>query len=243
MTRTYLVRGMLAGLLAGLAALAFAKLVAEPQIARAERFEAQVDAAQHRPLDKPLVSRDVQDTIGLGTGVAVAGIALGGLFGLGFAVVYRRFGDTPARATAAEVALAGFVALFAVPFLKYPANPPSVGNPDTIGRRTALYFTCVAIGLLAVVVAAAIRALAAPRLGSWNATLAGAAALLALITVAYVALPGIDEVPSGFPATLLWRFRLASAGTEAVLWGTLGIAFGALTERSEARARAAAAGG
>ena len=33
-------------------------------------------------------------------------------------------------------------------------------------------------------------------------------------------------------ATLLWRFRLASLGTQAVLWTTMGLLFGALTERS-----------
>ena len=41
-------------------------------------------------------------------------------------------------------------------------------------------------------------------------------------------------VPAAFPATALWRFRLASVGVQAVLWATLGIGFGALTERREA---------
>ena len=33
-----------------------------------------------------------------------------------------------------------FLSVILVPFLKYPANPPSVGKPDTIAVRTALYF-------------------------------------------------------------------------------------------------------
>ena len=42
--------------------------------------------------------------------------------------------------TAALIALSGFIAIYAVPILRYPANPPSIGNPDTIGMRTAIYF-------------------------------------------------------------------------------------------------------
>jgi predicted cobalt transporter CbtA len=73
---------------------------------------------------------------------------------------------------------------------------------------------------------------AAPGYGNWNATLLAVGGFLALVVLAYVALPGIDEVGPGFPAILLWRFRLASLGTQAVLWTTLGLLFGALTERS-----------
>jgi predicted cobalt transporter CbtA len=56
------------------------------------------------------------------------------------------------------------------------------------------------------------------------------------VTIAYLVLPGVNEVPRDFPAAVLWRFRLASLGTQAVLWATLGLVFGALTERSLARA-------
>jgi predicted cobalt transporter CbtA len=44
-------------------------------------------------------------------------------------------------------------------------------------------------------------------------------------------LPGIHEVPAGFPADVLWHFRVASLGTSAVLWATIGLGFGALAER------------
>src|SRR5437764_909537 len=51
-----------------------------------------------------------------------------------------------------------------------------------------------------------------------------------------LALPAVNEVPKDFPAVVLWRFRLASLGTQAVLWAALGLVFGALTERSLATA-------
>ena len=50
---------------------------------------------------------------------------------------------------AIAVAVTGFAGVFLLPFLKYPANPPAVGDPDTIGRRTALYLVAVAWSLLA----------------------------------------------------------------------------------------------
>jgi len=41
----------------------------------------------------------------------------------------------------ALLALAAFITIALVPMLKYPANPPAVGNPDTIGPRTGLYLS------------------------------------------------------------------------------------------------------
>ena len=129
-----------------------------------------------------------------------------------------------------------FVAVELVPYLKYPASPPSVGNPATIGRRTVLYFAVIAISVVLCIAAVQIGRRLAPRFGNWNATLMAAAAFIALVSIAYLALPGINEVPRDFPAVVLWRFRLASLGTQAVLWAALGLVFGALTERSLARA-------
>jgi predicted cobalt transporter CbtA len=44
-------------------------------------------------------------------------------------------------------------------------------------------------------------------------------------------LPTINEVPTEFPAVVLWKFRVASMGAQLIMWGTLGIAFGASVER------------
>jgi hypothetical protein len=72
------------------------------------------------------------------------------------------------------------------------------------------------------------------RYGGWNAALiAGAAYLIVVIAVA-LALPSVNEVPDGFPAVVLWQFRIASAGAQVIMWTTLGLAFGALMERAAA---------
>ena len=232
MTRTLLARGMGVGLVAALCAFVFSFLVGEPQVERAIELEAQVAAAAGAAAEPEVVSRTVQRTAGLATAAALYGLAIGGLFGIAFAVAYGRIGSFSPRAAAGLLALGGFVALQLAPFLKYPPNPPAVGNPDTIGRRTVLYLLMVAISVLAALFAVSSGRRAAPRLGNWNATLLAVGGFLLLVTAAYLVLPGVDEVAAGFPATLLWRFRLASVGTQAVLWTTVGLLFGALTERS-----------
>jgi predicted cobalt transporter CbtA len=239
--RTLLIRGMVVGVAAAALAYLFARLFGEPQIDRAIGFE---DAHAMPGMAGPeLVSRTVQSTLGLGVAVVVYGAALGGLFGLAFAFAHGRLGRLGTRATSLVVAAVGFAAVFLVPYLKYPANPPSVGNPETIGRRTALYFTMVAVSLAAAVGAVIAARALAPRLGTWDAVLAAAGGFVVLVAVVGWLLPTVDEVPADFPATLLWRFRVASLGVQAVLWATFGLLFGALTERALRRdARTVAVG-
>jgi Probable cobalt transporter subunit (CbtA) len=225
--RTLLIRGMIVGIAAAALVYLFATVFGEPQINHAIAYE---DAHTGPGMAAPeIVSRTVQSTLGLGVAVLVYGVALGGVFGLAFA--YGRLGPLAARGTSLLVAGAGFVAVFLVPYLKYPASPPAVGDPDTIGRRTALYFTMLAISLAAAIGAVITARNLTTRFGGWNAVLLAAGGFVVVVAVAGWLLPAVDEVPADFPATVLWRFRLASVGVQAVLWTTLGLLFGALTER------------
>ncbi|MGF6768499.1 putative cobalt transporter CbtA [Paraburkholderia sp. GAS199] len=234
-----LMRGMLAGVVAGLIAFGFAKVAGEPQVERAIAFEEHVHAMEGEAPEPELVSRDTQAGLGLLTGVVAYGAAFGGLFALTFAYAWGRVGKLGARPLAAWLALGAFVAFVVVPNLKYPANPPSVGDPDTIGYRTGLFFLTIAISVAIMALALNVRAVAARRFGQWNGALAGLVAFVVMLTVVLAALPVIDEVPAAFPATLLWKFRVAAIGMQAVIWTTLGALFGALAERTErASARA-----
>jgi hypothetical protein len=184
-------------------------------------------------LPKPqLVSRETQAGLGLFTGVTVYSAAVGGLFSLVFAFVYGRVGRFGPRATAALLALGGFVAIALVPDLKYPANPPSVGNPETIGLRTELFFVMLVISVAALVLAVALARRLSVRYGAWNATLIAGAAFVVIIAIVQYVLPEINEVPEQFSAVVLWRFRVAALGIQVVLWTTIGLLFGVLTERS-----------
>jgi predicted cobalt transporter CbtA len=231
MARQLLVRGMLVGLAAGLLAFAFAYLFGEPSVQKAIDFEDQLARLHHEPPDPEIVSRGVQRTLGLLTGTTVLGVALGGTFALVFAGIYGRVGRLQARATSALLALAAYVTITLVPATKYPPNPPTVGNPATIDRRTLLFFAMIAVTIAAAIAALRIRRDLLARVGDWNATLAAAGAFALLIAAAELILPGIHEVPAGFPADVLWHFRVASLGTSAVLWATIGLGFGALAER------------
>ncbi|UUN29722.1 CbtA family protein [Streptomyces sp. FIT100] len=249
--RSLLVRGMLAGLIAGLFAFAVAYTVGEPAVdgsiaveeaqaaqeahaghggaAPAEADEAAGEAAGE---EEELVSRPVQSTAGLATGVLVYGVALGGMASLAFSFVLGRVGRFSPRATAALMAAAAFTTVYLVPFLKYPATPPAVGNPDTIGKRTTLFFLMILLSVLLGIAAVIIGRRLAPRMGNWNATLAAGAGFIAVVAVAFVFLPANDDaVKPGFPAALLWEFRVASLAVQAVLWTVFGVVFGVLAQR------------
>ena len=236
-------RGMLVGVAAGLLCFGFLKLVGEPPVDAAIAFEARLEEAKAhagtlaRGTDAAaeetapeLVSRDVQAGLGLLTGVTVYGAALGGLFALAFVLALGRIGDFSPRATAALLAVAGFVAVYLVPMLKYPPNPPAVGEPGTIGIRTALYFSMIALSIVAMVGAAMIRARLRSRLGAWNAALIAGGTYLITMVVAGLAMPMSNEIPPNFPAVILWQFRIASIGAQLLLWTGLGLGLGAAAE-------------
>ena len=73
--------------------------------------------------------------------------------------------------------------------------------------------------------------------GAWNATLIGAAVFVVAVVIFGLAMPPLDEVPEGFPAVVLWQFRMASLGAQAMLWTVLGLGFGAWVERDFAQAK------
>ncbi|UQI46826.1 CbtA family protein [Streptomyces sp. HU2014] len=226
--RALLVRGMLAGLAAGVLALIVAYLLGEPQVDSAIAFE---EAHSHEHGGEEAVSRTLQSTAGLATGILVYGVALGGIAALAFCVALGRVGRFGPRATAALVSLGALLTVYVVPFLKYPANPPAVGDPDTIAKRTTLYFLMIALSVLLAVAAVVLGKRLAPRLGAWYATVAAAAGFVAAVGLAYAFLPAINEVPDGFSATLLWRFRLSALAMQLLLWTGFGLVFGHLAER------------
>ncbi|WP_410571362.1 CbtA family protein [Amycolatopsis sp. cmx-4-61] len=241
MMKTLLVRGMLAGLIAGVLAFGFAYAFGEPSVNTAIGLEESGghahshDASAAAPAEgheEELVPRDIQSTLGLLTGVLVYGVAIGGLLSLAFAFAQGRLGNLRPRVTALLLTAGAFAVVFLVPFLKYPANPPAVGQPGTIGSRTELYFGFVAVSLLVGILATVFGRKLADRFGAWNGFLLAAAGYLVVTGVVAWLLPVVDEVPANFPASTLWSFRTASVGTQVTLWLALGLAFGAFAEKA-----------
>ncbi|KRD20915.1 MULTISPECIES: CbtA family protein [unclassified Streptomyces] len=227
--RNLLVRGMLAGLAAGVLALVVAYFLGEPNVDGAIGFEESHAPAHEHEVE--LVSRSLQSTAGLATGVLVYGVAFGGIAALAYCFALGRVGRFSPRATALLLSGAALLTVYVVPFLKYPANPPAVGDHDTIAKRTTLYFLMMVLGVLLAVAAVIAGKRLAPGLGAWYATVVAVLGFTVVIGLAYAFLPSVNEVPTDFPAALLWRFRLSSLALQITMWAGFGLVFGELAER------------
>jgi predicted cobalt transporter CbtA len=239
--RNFLIRGLIAGFVAGFVAFLVAHQVGEPHVDRAIAIEEADSAEAHahedaepaghaHEEDGTVVSRANQSTWGLATGTLAVGTALGGLVALVAAGLMGRIGRlTPGQSTAL-VALLGFVSVALVPFLKYPATPPAVGDPDTISSRTGLYFGYLLISVLAAVAATVIAQRVWSRVGSYAAVLGGVGTYLVVIVVAAVVMPTVNEI-GDFPADTLWYFRESSLMTLAAMWATIGAVLTGLVGR------------
>lgn len=253
--RNFLVRGLLAGFIASLFSFGIAYTVGEPQVDAAiaveeadaaaapahDAAEPAADGHDHSHSDEggTEVSRDNQSTFGLATGILTVGTALGGVIGLASAFAVGRIGRMRPSQTTAVVAVVGYVAFSLVPFLKYPANPPAVGNGDTIGDRTLYYFIVQGIAILAAIAAVMIASRLLPRLGTYRTLLATVGGFLAVVIVTAIAMPTVNEL-GDFPADTLWLFRLSSLLTNLTLWAGIGIILvgliGKLYEQETAKA-------
>ncbi len=231
MLRSLLICGLIAGVLGGLLATGFARGVGEAAVDQAIVFEGAKAAVAGEPEEPALVSRSTQKDFGLLTAAVVLGLAIGGLFALAFAAVYRRVGKASPARTALWLAATAYAVVFLVPFIRYPSNPPAVGSPDTIGRRTLLYVCMIVISLLAAYIAVRLRPAYARRFQPATATLLAIATYAAIVLVAGLVLPGVHEIPADFPAATLWRFRESTVGMQAILWTTIGLVFAGLAPR------------
>src|SRR3954452_12483455 len=226
--RQFLKIGALAGGLAGLALALFLEIVGEPAINRAVSLEESTEVGSSHEM----FTRFTQQ-IGGGIGAVLYGVAVGLIFAVVFAAVRHRLAPRTDFRRAAVLGMTAFVGVFLVPFLKYPANPPGVGDPSSISRRTILYLIMLGWSLVAT--------WAAWRLARWLRTDRGLPedrwVPLTVIVYAVIVGAGLVLLPAntdkvGVPAILLWRFRVASAGGALVFWTTLGMAYGFLQTRS-----------
>jgi predicted cobalt transporter CbtA len=267
MVRALVLRGAAVGALGGLLAYLFAWVFAEPTIQAAIDYESGRDeakaalaAATGQAADAPdpeLFSRAVQGNIGLGVGVIAFGVAIGLFFAVAFCMAFGRTGNVRPRQLSLLVALAGFLTLFLVPFLKYPSNPPSIGNPDTIRDRGALWLLMVVASVVCAIGATWLGKRLQARFGTWNATLLACAAFVVVMGAGMAVLPALGQLSAnvevsgslltetpqplrdstgaivypGFDADLLYRFRLYSVGAQVILWTAIGLAFAPLADR------------
>jgi predicted cobalt transporter CbtA len=157
----------------------------------------------------------------------ILGTSIAALFGIVFAYSRQSIPGSSNKRKALIVAGIMWFVLFLVPALKYPANPPAVGNPETIYYRQSLYVAFLAIsGFSALGLAYFYR-----RLGD-KATknVVVPAAYAAIMVIAYIAMPpNPDQITA--PIDLQTSFRIASGFTLSIFWVLLGIILGSFWDK------------
>lgn len=162
----------------------------------------------------------------------ILGTSLGALFGIVF--VYSRFSlllysNSNVKKALVLAGVMWFV-LFLIPALKYPANPPSVGDPDTIYYRESLYIGLLTISGFSALGLALLYRMLRKRTNNKNRTIVVSVIYAAIIVGAFLVLPpNPDKITA--PADLVQGFRIASAFTMATFWGLLAITLGAFWDR------------
>jgi predicted cobalt transporter CbtA len=234
--RTVLVSAIVAGLIGGAIASAFHGLFTEPVIDRAIAAEEERAAAQpgHHS-EEPVVSRRGQK-MGLVVGLLLYGTTWGLLVGLALHAT-REWAPRGWSLARRGTVLAGLIGWSAAifPFIKYPANPPGVGEPESIGYRQTLYIGFIALAVLGLALATALRR----RAGGW---LVPALFYAAWAVGLYVLMPPNPD-PVRLSEAIVRPFRALSLAGLVIFWVVLGVALAVFgSDRSGGRARLARSG-
>jgi len=156
-------------------------------------------------------------------GGAIYGAGLGSLFGVVFVFARNKLPGKNNKQKAIFLAGMMWFVLFLMVSLKYPANPPAVGNPETIYYREILYVSYVMISGFAALSLAVI----------WIRTRINSKRIIvplmytAIMVTTYFVMPSSpDKIEISMD--LIQTFRILTAITIGVFWGILGIIFGSL---------------
>ena len=159
------------------------------------------------------------------SGQILAGVILGTSVGSLFGIVFAYSRNTLPGKTYLQksLVLAGvmWLTIYFIPFLKYPANPPTVGDPETVVLRGILYLTFIGIS--------GFGALGFYKLYHKLKTkkLIAIAGYVVFIGIVFVAMPQNPDLVTA-PMSLVDSFRIVSAFTVSLFWISLGLILGSL---------------
>jgi hypothetical protein len=226
--KSFVLRGALAGVAGAAATVLVLLILGEQSI----RDAIAIEEAAGGGGDEPLFTRPEQ-VLGGSIGVALYAVLIGTIFGIVYAATRHWIGRVPEWKRAFRLAGLAFTAVYLVPFVKYPPNPPAVGDPETVNDRTIAYLAMLGIGIVAIVLAFRLaQALRAQGWGSPVTAPAAVALFVAIVAVAYALLPANDD-PIEVGAKLIWRFRMASLGGQVAFWAVFGTVFAWLSIQAE----------
>jgi len=225
------------GVIAGII-LAFLNLgIVEPTIDKAIALEVQKQASSGENVNmSALIDYRYWQKAGAFAGGAIYGAGFASLFGVIFVFARSKLPGKNNKQKAILLAGIMWLVLFLMVALKYPANPPAVGDPETIYYRETLYVGYIMISGLAALGLAVI----------WIRTTINSKRIIiplmyaAIMVTAYVVMPSNPdkiEISMG----LLQTFRILTAITIGVFWGILGIIFGSLWDKFSSKEQTLAA--
>jgi hypothetical protein len=216
-----ILRGALAGAVAGVLGFVFEHIFAEPVITKSIDYEYGRDAiltalnhAARRPFsisDPEIFTRATQSTIGAATGIIGFSVAMGALVAVVYLVLHGRFAIRP-RNLAWAIAGFGFLGVYLLPFVKYPANPPAIGHPFTIHTRGQLYLVMVLGSLIMLGLAVLLGRKLAPRFGAVGAVVMAGVAFLIAYSILIGVLPSLGDLHANLAQ--VHQFGYARAATE-----------------------------
>jgi predicted cobalt transporter CbtA len=225
---TFIAITLLAGAIAGTILGAINQVVVEPYVDHAIELEMR-NTAQSGQVINPAEFAAYRFWQKGGEIIAgtILGLSIGSLYGIVFAYTRGSISGTNNKKKALIVASIMWFVLFLMPALKYPPNPPAVGNPETIYYRQSLYVAFLAIsGFSALGLTFLYRKMASSN--TKKAIIPSAYA--AIMAGAYLAMPANPD-PINAPIDLVIGFRITSAITISVFWALLGIIFGTFWDK------------
>jgi predicted cobalt transporter CbtA len=229
-TLTFIAISLLSGFIAGTILALVNQVVVLPFIERAISIENQNAAAQGEMIDPVTMNTyRLWQREGSIASSAILGMSYGALLGIVFA--YSRK-SLPGKNNIVKAILLASITWFVIYFvvaMKYPANPPAVGDPATISFRQELYVTMLVISGSAAIAAAFLYR----KMGPKSPRKAVAVGLYAILVIAaFFLLPGNPDKVSA-PADLVNGFRIASISTMTIFWVVLGLVFGILWDKTK----------
>lgn len=229
-------RALLAGLLAGVLLAIYTLVVVEPTLDRALAIEdatAQVagGANGHHSGEEPMFSRRTQVAGGL-TATVIYAVVVSVIFATVLAKVRHRVAHLSELTCCGWLAAVAFGAVALIPGVKYPANPPGVGDRGNVDERTIQYLVLLALSIGLAVALVWLSGRLRAKLSTATRAVVVTATALAGYGLVLVALPNSpDAIDKAVPAQLVWDFRVRSLGGLALLWATIGLGLGWALER------------
>jgi len=157
----------------------------------------------------------------------ILGLAMGSLFGIVYALSRN---SLPGKNDVIKsVILAGimWLTIYIIPFLKYPANPPTVGDGETVMLRAILYVSFIVLSGISVVIFYKIS-------GKFqnNKKYFGLIGYVIFISILFFIMPeNPDEITA--PMNLVNEFRLMSVFGVSSFWISVGLILGLLWKKFE----------